>query len=76
MKTAPSRILWRAGMMHQAKVYREAGGHPDELVIESWLHTPDHAVPETSAETFTASALEFLRVFPAPSWVKTKSSAP
>jgi hypothetical protein len=69
-KTSSSPLLWRDGMMHQARVYAEAGGWPDELVIESWLHTPEHAVPETSAETFTASALEFLQAFPPVSWIK------
>ena len=76
VKTDSSPMLWRDGMMHQAKAYREAGGQPDELIIESWLHTPEHAVPETSAETFTASALEFLKMYPPASWMKSNTSAP
>jgi hypothetical protein len=72
VKTDTSPMLWRDGMLHQAKVYRQAGGQPDEIVIESWLHTPEHSVPETSPETFAASALELLREFPAASWVKSK----
>ena len=75
VKTDPSPMLWRDGMMYQARVYAEAGGQPDELVIQSWLHVPEHAVPETSPETFTASALGFLKTFPAASWVK-KAAAP
>jgi len=75
VKTSSSPLLWRDGMMHQARVYAEAGGRPDELVIESWLHTPEHAVPETSEETFTASVLEFLKAFPPVSWIK-KSAGP
>jgi len=39
-------------------------------VIESWLHPPEHAVPETTPETFTASVLDFLKVFPAAAWVR------
>lgn len=76
VKTNSSSLLWRDGLMHQARVFAEAGGRPDELVIQSWLHTPEHAVPETSAETFTASALEFLHEFPAASWVKSKHFSP
>lgn len=73
VKTNPSPMLWREGMMQQARVYREAGGQLDEIVIESWLHTPEHSVPETSAETFTAAALEFLRKHPAASWTNSKT---
>jgi len=69
VKEAPSPMLWRDGMMHQAKAYHASGAKPDALIIESWLHTPEHAVPETNPETFTASALEFLRVYPAASRV-------
>ncbi len=76
VETNNSPTLWRDGMMHQAQAYREAGGQPDEIVIQSWLHTPEHSVPETSPETFTAAALEFLREHPAASWTKSKTSAP
>jgi len=69
VKSSTDPMLWRDGILHQGKAYRDGGGNPDELIIESWLHTPEHAVPETDAETFTASALDFLKAFPPATWV-------
>jgi len=60
---------WSEGLFHFARNYREAGGSPDEIVIESWLWTPELAVPETDPDTFTGSALEFLKKFPPASWI-------
>ncbi len=70
VKTGADPMHWRDGILHQAQAYRAANGSPDSLIIESWLHTPEHAVPETNAETFTASVLEFLKAFPAADWVR------
>jgi hypothetical protein len=70
VKATTNPMHWRDGILHQAQAYRAASGNPDALIIESWLHTPEHAVPETNAETFTASVLEFLKAFPAASWIK------
>jgi hypothetical protein len=53
--------VWREGIMKQSQAYAAAGGSPDQLVIESWLHVPEHAVPETDRDTFTGAALELLR---------------
>lgn len=72
-KSDSSPMLWRDGILHQAKAYRDAAGSPDALIIESWLHTPEHAVPETNPETFTASVLDFLKAFPPQSWMKGAS---
>jgi hypothetical protein len=74
VKSDPSPMLWRDGMMHQARVYAEAGGKPDALIIQSWLHTPGHAVPETNPETFTASAREFLEAFPPATWLENAAA--
>jgi hypothetical protein len=60
-KNVATARSWRDGVMRQAQAYRDVGGSPDEIVIQSWLHTPEHAVPETSPETFTASVLEFIK---------------
>jgi|GEM_PF-549907 len=70
VKSDSSPMHWRDGILHQGKAYHDAGGRPEALIIESWLHTPEHAVPETSPETFTASVLEFLKAFPVAEWVK------
>ncbi len=59
-----AKMDWRSGVLHQSRAYAQAGGRPDEIVIESWLQVPEHAVPETQPETFTASVLDFLRAFP------------
>jgi hypothetical protein len=57
--------VWRTGMLLQGRAYAQAGGMPDQVVIESWLHVPRRAVPETNPDTFTGSVLEFLRTYPA-----------
>ncbi len=51
---------WRSGILKQQAAYARAGGRPDEIVIESWLHIPEQALPETDPDTFTGSVLEFL----------------
>ncbi|MHB1001965.1 MAG: hypothetical protein ACYC27_22215 [Armatimonadota bacterium] len=56
-------MQWYVGMMHQGSAYTLAGGSPDEYVLESWLHTPAHAVPESDMTTFTRSVLDFCNVF-------------
>lgn len=73
VKTDTSPMLWSVGLMHQAEVYRGAGGRPDEIVIQSWLPTPAHSVPESRPETFTASALRLLEKYPPASWTGNTS---
>jgi hypothetical protein len=53
--------LWRSGIMKQRQEYAAAGGSPDQIILESWLHIPEHVVPETDPHSFTGAALEFLR---------------
>ncbi len=53
--------LWRSGIMRQWREYAAAGGSPDQIILESWLHVPERAVPESDPDTFTGAALEFLR---------------
>jgi hypothetical protein len=53
--------VWRDGILKQAAAYRSVGGAPDEVVVESWLHTPQHAVPATDSTTFTASVVALAR---------------
>ncbi len=48
-------MTWRGGVLAMARAYHDAGGRPDQVVLESWLHTPQHAVPDTDPTTFTAS---------------------
>ena len=50
-------LNWRSGVLRQAAEYGVVGGRPDEIVLESWLHVPQHAVPESDPSTFTASVL-------------------
>lgn len=50
-------LVWRDAVVRQAEEYARAGGRPDQTVLESWLHVPQHAVPETDPTTFTASLI-------------------
>lgn len=34
-------------------LYRESGGHPDNVIVQSWYHYPLHVVPETAPGTMT-----------------------
>ncbi len=52
-----SPLNWRNGVLRQAAEYGAAGGRPGEIVLESWLQVPQHAVPESAPSTFTASVL-------------------
>ena len=48
--------------MHTFSAYIAAGGSPDEIMVESWVQVPEHAVPETRMDTFTRSVLDLARV--------------
>jgi hypothetical protein len=50
---------WETKIMYEGAQYASVGGWPDEMMIESWLPTPDQAVPETQPGTFTRSVLDF-----------------
>ncbi len=52
---------WLTGILNQKTAYAQAGGTPDQVVVESWLHVPASAVPESDPHTFTGSVLEFLK---------------
>jgi len=54
---------WLAGLLAQGEAMRRAGVRPDQIVIESWLHVPDEAVPESLPGTFTHSVVEYARAF-------------
>lgn len=55
-------LTWYVGAMHTYSAYIAAGGAPDEIMVESWVHVPEHAVPETAMNTFTRSVLDLARV--------------
>jgi hypothetical protein len=55
--------VWRTGLLLQGREYAQVGGMPDQVVIESWLHVPSHAVPETDPDTFTGSVRAFLQSY-------------
>jgi len=52
---------WLAGILNQKTAYAQAGDSPDEIVVESWLHVPASAVPDSDPRAFTGSVLEFLK---------------
>jgi hypothetical protein len=52
---------WTDGILDEAARYAAAGGRPDEIMVESWLLSPEavpaHAVPENNPNTMTGSVL-------------------
>lgn len=58
-----NEMTWYVGVMHTAAAFASVGGAPDELVVESWLHTPSEAVPETSPAAFTRSVLDLAATY-------------
>ena len=56
-------LAWYTGLMHHGSAYALVDGDPDECVLESWMHIPAHAVPETDMTSFTRSVLDFCRAF-------------
>ena len=54
---------WFNGIMHMGQGYREAGGIPDQYVIETWIGLPEKSLPETDPHSFTYSVVEFSKQF-------------
>ena len=55
---------WYSGVMTQGEDYALVDGHPDQIVIESWLSdAPAACVPEDQDFTFTRSVRDFCRKF-------------
>lgn len=54
---------WYISIMHQGYCYAMVDGHPDQIVVQSWLEAPPQCVPETGAWTYTSSVLDFTRRF-------------
>jgi len=52
---------WTEGILDEAAGYALVGGRPDEIMVESWLLSPDpvppHAVPENDPNTLAGSIL-------------------
>ncbi len=51
-------MTWYTGVMHTAQAYALAGGRPDHYMVESWVHCPEHAVPEAEMGSFSRSVLD------------------
>jgi hypothetical protein len=54
---------WYVSIMRQGYDYALVQGHPDQLVIESWIDAPSRSTPETDQWSFTRSVLDFSRRF-------------
>jgi hypothetical protein len=54
---------WQDGVMREGAAYAAVGGAPDEAVIESWLDSPNPALPETNPGSFTRSVFDFTSEF-------------
>lgn len=55
---------WEQEILYEFQKYRAAGGMPDQVVIQSWLHSADNSgpeprqtIPETEPNTFTHSVI-------------------
>ena len=66
---------WYLGVMRQGSDYHLVHGSSDILNVESWVGAPSHAVPESGANTFTRSVLDFSRKYahPRPKPVEAKT---
>lgn len=51
----------RNTISHFAKVETELGVHPDHAVIETWVKTPTHMLPESEPGTLTNVVLQYIR---------------
>ena len=57
---------WLDAILEMGQRYQDAGGMPDQYVIQSWLNNeeiPEKTLPETDPESFTYSVLEFRKQF-------------
>lgn len=54
---------WYISIMRQGNDYAFVDGSPDQYVLESWLPTPSHTLPETAEWTFTRSVRDFCARF-------------
>lgn len=57
---------WYVEVLNQGYAVADAGIHPDQFVLESWINTPARIVPETADFSFTRSVLDFARKFVSP----------
>jgi hypothetical protein len=54
---------WYVEVLGQGYAVADAGLHPDQFVLESWINAPSRIVPEDEHYTFTRSVLDFARKF-------------
>ena len=62
IRSNPAR--WLDGIMRMGEAYEDAGGMPEQFVIQTWIEEyPPSTLPETEEFSFTHSVLEFNRRF-------------
>ena len=54
---------WYTSIIQQGYGYAMVQGRPDQYVLQSWIESPPHSVPETESWTLTRSVLDFSRKF-------------
>jgi hypothetical protein len=57
---------WYTGIMQQGYDYAFVDGAPDQVVIESWVQSPERCLPETAEFTFARSVRDFAAKFVKP----------
>ena len=48
-------MTWETAILGQAAAYGDVDGRPDDYVIEDWVKSPEHSIPEGSPGTFMHS---------------------
>ena len=59
---AKSNREWQRRLLSYAKKLLQYDISPDHYNIQSWIHKPDTAIPETKPYTFTNTVLKFIRL--------------
>jgi hypothetical protein len=62
-KRLADESTWYIDVMHEAYAYAAVGGKPDEFVVQSWISTPPHVLPEDADFTFSRSVRDLSRKF-------------
>ncbi|NOX34873.1 MAG: hypothetical protein GXP56_14270 [Deltaproteobacteria bacterium] len=59
---AKSNRQWQRRVLNYAKKLLQYDIRPDHYNVQSWIHKPDTAIPETKPYTFTNTVLKFIQL--------------
>lgn len=52
---------WLATAFDRSQAFASAGGHPDQVILQSWHPIPRHILPESEHDTFMAFVLRYAK---------------